>query len=67
VQVDVYASGRGQAEAASAAIKNALRRYRGTVGAVVVDDLMLDAERTDFSVDSGTRLFSMDFIVIYKE
>lgn len=67
VQVDVYGKTRGQTEVAAEAVQAALKRYRGTVGAVVVDDIQLDSARTDFSPDSEVRLFSMDFVTIYKE
>lgn len=67
VQVDIYGKTRGQTEAAADAVQTALRRYRGTVGAATVDDIMLDSARTDFSPDSEVRLFSMDFVTIYKE
>jgi hypothetical protein len=67
VQIDIYARGKSEIISAAEAIKTALRRYRGTVGSVIIDDCMLDSEQGDYSTEADTRMVSLDFLTYFSE
>ena len=67
VQVDVYGVAKRSVIESAEAIKNALRRYQGSIADLVIDDVMLVAERSDYSVEGDIRIVSLDFMTYYEE
>lgn len=67
LQIDVLAQSKASALATSAAVKAALARYRGTVGATVIDDVLLEQESHDYWPEQDIRRVTLDWLIYYSE
>lgn len=64
MQVNVWGKTYAEARATAGAVANRLSRFRGTVGATRVLDVLLDNELETYESDNGTRRVIQDYSLL---
>ena len=67
IQISCYSDTGAQALSIKDAVKNALQRYQGTSGGVVVQDIFYENQRADYDGELKEHRRDLDFRVYFEE